>query len=259
MGSLLKTRGKLILGILFIVMALTPALINPLINIIVALANGMKIGIGDIPTLWQNITVMSWITSSIYLAMGIQFIIQQFVPATTPPKWVYAIIFGIFALFGLFSFIANSVNLIRYISNENFKAWDTSSKARWILSIIGSLFNLLGHVIMLIGLLVRGKGKMFTIISIVFFATSGALNILSYVLHIAYLNQMVSSYNVLAYIPPSYIVNIIYSIVYVASIALFCYLFIFNPYEKATASKTVDPTVEEVEMEALNVDEGTGE
>ena len=75
--SFLKKNGKLILGALFILLALTPILFSPLVEIIFALINGMELSVKSILNLWTNKSIFSWLIVAVYLGIGINLILQR--------------------------------------------------------------------------------------------------------------------------------------------------------------------------------------
>ena len=240
MQEFLKKYGKIFLGALFILLALTPILINPTLEILVAVCKGTAVRTGDVSMLWKNISIPTWITACVYLALGVQFIIQKLFPATTPPNCVYAIIFGVFAVWGVISCVTNVISLIEYAYEGSFTHWDSTQKARWLLSIFAGFFHFIGYALVAVVLLLKSKSKIFAFAPIVFFAIGAVLNIVSYILYIIFLSKLVD----LFYFPPSYPLNIIYSILFVVMMALFCYLFLAISDEQET-EKAIEPSLSE--------------
>lgn len=258
--SFLKKNGKLILGALFILLALTPILFSPLVEIIVALINGMELSVKSILNLWTNKSIFSWLIVAVYLVIGINFILQRFAPSVKLPQWFYIVVFGVLALFGLISFISNAINLAKYIQRGYFESWEKTDQARWILSVVAGFMNFLGHTAVALALLLtvvlKKRNIIFAFIPVGCYALGAILNVVTYMIHIAYLYEMMANYDVYPYIPPSYVVNILYSLVYAVAMALFCYLFIASAEENTEASVKQPTAVKGAEMTSENrVDE----
>ena len=84
------------------------------------------------------------------------------------------------------------------------------------------------------------------------YALGAILNVVTYMIHIAYLYEMMANYDVYPYIPPSYVVNILYNLVYAVAMALFCYLFIASAEENTEASVKQPTAVKEAETTSEN-------
>ena len=255
--SFLKKNGKLILGALFILLALTPILFSPLVEIIVALINGMELSVKSILNLWTNKSIFSWLIVAVYLAIGINFILQRFAPSVKLPQWFYIVVFGVLALFGLISFISNAISLAKYIQRGYFEGWEKTHQARWTLSVLlAGFMNFLGHTAVALALLLtvvlKKKNIIFAFIPVGCYALGAILSSVGYILNIAYLYKLISSVNVYPYIPPSYVVNILYSLVYAVTMALFCYLFIASEEENAEESVQQPTAVKEAETTSEN-------
>ena len=252
----LKKNGKLILGILFILIALTPILFFPLVETIAALINGMDLSLQAIFNLWGNKSIFTWLAVAIYFALGISFILQRFVSSVKIPQWFYIVVFGVLALFGLISCISNFINLVIYIRRGSFEIWAKTDQARWILSVVAGFMNFLGHTAVALALLLtvvlKKKNIIFAFIPVGCYALGAILNVVTYMIHIAYLYEMVANYDVYPYIPPSYILNILYSLVYAVTMALFCYLFIASEEENAEESVKQPTAVKEAETTSGN-------
>ena len=254
--SFLKKNGKLILGVLFILLALTPILFSPLVEIIFALINGMELSVKSILNLWTNKSIFLWLAVAIYFALGISFILQRFAPSVKIPQWFYIVTFGVLALFGLISFISNAISLAKYIQRGYFEGWAKTDQARWILSVVAGFMNFLGHTAVALALLLtvvlKKKNIIFAFIPVGCYALGAILSSVAYILNIAYLYKLISSVNVYPYIPPSYVVNILYSLVYAVTMALFCYLFIASEEENAEESVQQPTAVKEAETTSEN-------
>ena len=165
--------------------------------------------------------------------------------------------FGVLALFGLISFISNAISVAKYIQRGYFEGWEKTHQARWILSVLlAGFMNFLGHTAVALALLLtvvlKKKNVIFAFIPVGCYALGAILNIVAYILQIAYLYEMMANYDVYPYIPPSYVVNILYSLVYAVAMALFCYLFIASAEENTEASVKQPTAVKEAETTSEN-------
>ena len=232
--SFLKKNGKLILGVLFILLALTPILLIPLNKLFWCAIYGGIPPKAEILS-WFNFNWSTYLLSGIYFVLGVNFIIQRAVPNVKLPQWIYAIVFVLLTYFAVSSVIT-SFRYFNYYFGKNLELYWTEI-IDGLFGIGTSVLKLIACIMVVVGLLVKGKGKALAVIPSILFIIGGVTTIIGSLVEFAYIVYLSIRTGwwetIMIFLGYNNLPEILYNLVYIFAMVLFCYLFIMRSDENA--------------------------